>query len=157
MSICSAATSHILRRRPIPVLFFQFCHRHLPCAVAPNRRCSTNSPCCSDLVSSLPSIPQAVDLPAAVLPRRRSKHGPEAGLFTFQPSYTVTEAALNAYTRILAKKYPSFCTNCVSPDMNCNSGILNIDEGAESIVRVALLPNGSVTGQFFIRKELTPF
>ena len=76
--------------------------------------------------------------------------------------YSVSKAALNAYTRILAKKYPSFCINCVCPgyvktDINCNSGILTIEEGAESVVRLGLLPNGSPTGQFFIRKELTPF
>ncbi|XP_062029724.1 (+)-neomenthol dehydrogenase-like [Rosa rugosa] len=77
-------------------------------------------------------------------------------------AYAVSKAALNAYTRILAKKYPSFYINCVCPgytktDLNCKSGILTIDEGAESIVRLALLPNGSPTGQFFIRKELSPF
>ncbi|KAM5574677.1 hypothetical protein ABKV19_013896 [Rosa sericea] len=77
-------------------------------------------------------------------------------------TYSVSKAALNAYTRILAKKYPSFYINCVCPgytktDMNCNSGILTIDEGAESIVRLALLPNDSPTGQFFIQKELSPF
>jgi len=76
--------------------------------------------------------------------------------------YSVSKAALNAYTRILAKKYPSFCINCVCPgyvktDINCNSGILTIEEGAESVVRLALLPSGSPTGQFFNRKELAPF
>ncbi|KAM2729180.1 hypothetical protein EV1_000603 [Malus domestica] len=42
-------------------------------------------------------------------------------------------------------------------DITCNSGILTIDEGAESVVRLALLPNGGPTGQYFIRKEVTPY
>ena len=29
--------------------------------------------------------------------------------------YTVSKAALNAYTRILARKYPTLCINCVCP------------------------------------------
>ncbi|XP_050142464.1 (+)-neomenthol dehydrogenase-like isoform X6 [Malus sylvestris] len=78
------------------------------------------------------------------------------------PPYTVSKAALNAYTRILAKKYPNFCINCGSPgfvktDMSFNAGILTIDEGAESIVRLALLPNGSSTGLYFSPKEVAPF
>ncbi|KAB2622324.1 (+)-neomenthol dehydrogenase-like [Pyrus ussuriensis x Pyrus communis] len=78
------------------------------------------------------------------------------------PAYKVSKAALNAYTRTLAKKYPKFCINCGSPgsvktDMTFNFGILTIDEGAESIVRLALLPNGGPTGLYFVRKEVTPF
>ncbi|XP_068316035.1 (+)-neomenthol dehydrogenase-like isoform X1 [Pyrus communis] len=77
-------------------------------------------------------------------------------------AYSVSKAALNAYTRILAKRWPNFCINCVCPgfvktDITCNSGILTIDEGAESVVRLALLPNGGPTGQYFIRKEGTPY
>ncbi|XP_068314938.1 (+)-neomenthol dehydrogenase-like [Pyrus communis] len=58
------------------------------------------------------------------------------------PAYKVSKAALNAYTRILAKKYPNFCINCGSPglvktDMNFNLGVLTIDEGAESIVSIS--------------------
>ncbi|GLT60628.1 hypothetical protein SLA2020_333860 [Shorea laevis] len=30
-------------------------------------------------------------------------------------AYTLSKAAMNAYTRILAKKYPGFCINCVCP------------------------------------------
>ncbi|CAN6581050.1 unnamed protein product [Malus baccata var. baccata] len=74
------------------------------------------------------------------------------------PAYKVSKAALNAYTRTLAKKYPKFCINCGSPgsvktDMTFNFGDLTIDEGAESIVRLALLPNGGPTGLYFVRKE----
>ncbi|KAK7349539.1 hypothetical protein VNO77_06983 [Canavalia gladiata] len=79
------------------------------------------------------------------------------------PAYSVSKAALNAYTRILAKKYPSFCINAVCPGyvktgLNHNSGILSPDEGAESAVRLALLPHGTTTsGLFFLRSEEKPF
>ena len=74
----------------------------------------------------------------------------------------ISKAALNAYTRILARKYPTLCINCVCPgyvktDINHNSGILTVEEGAESPVRLALLPDGGPSGQFFIRKEVSEF
>ncbi|XP_031260003.1 (+)-neomenthol dehydrogenase-like isoform X3 [Pistacia vera] len=58
----------------------------------------------------------------------------------YQSAYIVSKAAMNAYTRILAKKCPRFMINCVSPgfvmtDMNCNVGLLTVAEGAESCVR----------------------
>ncbi|KAK7274530.1 hypothetical protein RIF29_15623 [Crotalaria pallida] len=77
-------------------------------------------------------------------------------------AYTISKAALNAYTRVLAKKYPSFCINAICPgyvktDINFNTGILTPDEGAESAVRLALLPNGSPSGLFFLRNEEASF
>ncbi|KAM6584853.1 hypothetical protein CsatB_011855 [Cannabis sativa] len=77
-------------------------------------------------------------------------------------SYIITKACLNAYTRIVAKKYPNFCINCVSPghvktDINCNTGDLTIEEGAQSVVRLALLPNAGPTGLFFNRHEVIPY
>ncbi|XP_006583333.2 (+)-neomenthol dehydrogenase isoform X1 [Glycine max] len=67
-------------------------------------------------------------------------------------AYIVSKAAMNAYTRILAKKYPSFCINSVCPgyvktDITANTGILTVEEGAASPVsggRVARLPNQSL-------------
>jgi len=77
-------------------------------------------------------------------------------------AYSVSKAALNAYTRVVAKKYPSFCINAVCPgyvktDINYNTGILTPDEGAEAAVRLALLPDGSPSGLFFFRTEEKPF
>lgn len=77
-------------------------------------------------------------------------------------AYIVSKAAMNAYTRILAKKYSNFGINCVCPgyvktDINYNTGELTVEEGAESPVRLALLPNGGPSGLFFFRKEDTPF
>ncbi|KAG5008319.1 hypothetical protein JHK82_026244 [Glycine max] len=72
----------------------------------------------------------------------------------FASAYTMSKAALNAYTRIMAKKYPRFHINSVCPgfvktDMNNNTGQLSIDEGAETPVLLALLPNGGPSGCFF--------
>ncbi|KAJ7951117.1 (+)-neomenthol dehydrogenase [Quillaja saponaria] len=80
----------------------------------------------------------------------------------FMSSYIVSKAALNCYTRILAKKYPSFCINAVCPgyvktDMNHNTGQLSVDEGAEGPVRLALLPNGAPSGLFFSRNKAVSF
>ncbi|KAK4744623.1 hypothetical protein SAY87_010935 [Trapa incisa] len=80
----------------------------------------------------------------------------------FLPAYTNSKAALNAYTRVLAKKYPKLCINCVCPgfvktDINFNRGILPVEEGGESPVRLALLPDGGPSGRFFIRNEESEF
>ncbi|KAK4411360.1 (-)-isopiperitenone reductase [Sesamum angolense] len=77
-------------------------------------------------------------------------------------AYKVSKAALNAYTRIMARKYPSFCINCVCPgfartDITCNLGPLSASEAAESPVRLALLPNGGPSGSYFYRKERLSF
>ncbi|GLT84543.1 hypothetical protein SLE2022_027680 [Rubroshorea leprosula] len=77
-------------------------------------------------------------------------------------AYTLSKAAMNAYTRIPAKRYPDFCINCVCPgfvktDVNYNTGILSVEEVAEGPVRLALLPNGSPSGLFFDRLEEQEF
>ncbi|KAK7292637.1 hypothetical protein RJT34_15488 [Clitoria ternatea] len=81
---------------------------------------------------------------------------------TASPAYRLSKAALNAYTRILAKKYPTFYINAVCPgyvntDLNYHTGYLTVDEGAESVVRLALLPDGGPSGLFFSRSEVAPF
>ncbi|KAM7472170.1 hypothetical protein LguiA_010353 [Lonicera macranthoides] len=80
----------------------------------------------------------------------------------FLSAYTVSKAAMNAYTRIIAKKYPNFRINCVCPgyvktDINFNTGMLTVEEGAQGPVKLALLPDGGPTGLFFFRNEVAPF
>nr|ACN87275.1 short chain dehydrogenase/reductase [Nandina domestica] len=80
----------------------------------------------------------------------------------FVSAYTVSKAALNAYTRILAKKFPtsrvnSVCPGFVKTDINCNTGTVTVEEGAESPVRLAFLPNDGPSGVFFDRKEESSF
>nr|XP_023891896.1 (+)-neomenthol dehydrogenase-like [Quercus suber] len=77
-------------------------------------------------------------------------------------AYVLSKAALNAYTKILAKRYPSFCINCVCPgfvktDINCNTGKVPVEEGAAYPVRLALLPKGGPSGLFFVQQEVSPF
>ncbi|CAK8560870.1 unnamed protein product [Lathyrus sativus] len=77
-------------------------------------------------------------------------------------AYTVAKASMNGYTRIIAKKYPSFCINCVCPgyvktDITANTGFFTAKEGAAHPVRLALLPNGSPSGLYYIRNELSSF
>ncbi|OMP00427.1 Short-chain dehydrogenase/reductase SDR [Corchorus olitorius] len=77
-------------------------------------------------------------------------------------AYSVSKAAMNAYTRILAKKNPGLCVTCVAPgfvktDITGNNGMLTAAEGAENVVRVALLPNAESSGLLFNCKEISDF
>ncbi|CAA7023015.1 unnamed protein product [Microthlaspi erraticum] len=82
---------------------------------------------------------------------------------TDMSAYVVSKAALNGYTRIIAKKHPGFLINSVCPgsvntDMNFNIGVLSVEEGASSPVRLALLPHQEIpSGCFFDRKQLSEF
>eukprot|EP00262_Sarcandra_glabra_P005524 TRINITY_DN171_c0_g1_i2.p1 TRINITY_DN171_c0_g1~~TRINITY_DN171_c0_g1_i2.p1 ORF type:complete len:187 (-),score=19.83 TRINITY_DN171_c0_g1_i2:208-768(-) len=78
------------------------------------------------------------------------------------PSYSISKAMLNAYTRILSKRYPSMCINCVNPgfintDINWNMGTKTVDEGAKGPVMLALLPDGGPSGHFFSETEICDF
>jgi (+)-neomenthol dehydrogenase len=69
-------------------------------------------------------------------------------------AYKVAKAAMNAYSRILARRYTMLRVNCVHPgyvktDMTIHSGLLTQEEGASRVVAVALLPEGSAAGAFF--------
>ncbi|KAJ8642841.1 hypothetical protein MRB53_004589 [Persea americana] len=74
----------------------------------------------------------------------------------------VSKAALNAYTRILAKKFPTFRINCVNPgfvktDINFNIGILTVEEGAKGPVMLALIPDDGPTGLFYNQMEVSTY
>ncbi|KAH7299248.1 hypothetical protein KP509_24G002100 [Ceratopteris richardii] len=86
------------------------------------------------------------------------------------PSYKMSKVALHAYTRLLAlqvqKKYPTdvkVFVNCVHPgfvrtDITGGRGRLSVQEGAENIVRVALLPPAECpSGQLFLERQLGVF
>ncbi|KAE9605431.1 hypothetical protein Lal_00024790 [Lupinus albus] len=75
-------------------------------------------------------------------------------------AYIISKAAMNAYTRILAKNYPTICINSVCPgyvktDITSNTGFLTTEEGAASPVRLALLSKGSPSGLFYNRTEVS--
>ena len=59
------------------------------------------------------------------------------------PAYSISKATLNAYTRILANKFPNMCINCVNPgyvktNINWNTGTISVEEGARGPVILSL-------------------
>nr|CAB3485236.1 unnamed protein product [Digitaria exilis] len=70
-------------------------------------------------------------------------------------AYKVAKAAMNAYSRVLARKHPELRINCAHPgyvktDLTRHLGLLTPEEGANNVVKVALLPEGDrATGVFF--------
>ncbi|CAN1236970.1 (+)-neomenthol dehydrogenase [Linum grandiflorum] len=81
----------------------------------------------------------------------------------FTPGYVISKAALNAYTRIVAKRYPSrLCINAVCPgfvktDINVKTGTQAPADGAKGPVKLALLPDGGPSGRFFSQTEEASF
>ncbi|MCL7050027.1 hypothetical protein MKW94_022506 [Papaver nudicaule] len=78
------------------------------------------------------------------------------------PAYTISKACLNAYTRILAKKYPIFRINCLCPgyvnsNFNCNTGVITTAQGAERVVNLALVPDDGPSGLYFTNGEVSPY
>jgi (+)-neomenthol dehydrogenase len=77
-------------------------------------------------------------------------------------AYKVSKVAVSAYTRILARQHRELCINCVHPgyvmtDITWNTGQYTVEEGARGPVMLALLPDGSPTGQFYFQTELSSF
>ncbi|XP_019182290.1 PREDICTED: (+)-neomenthol dehydrogenase-like [Ipomoea nil] len=82
--------------------------------------------------------------------------------FRVPSAYSVSKATMNAYARTIAHKYPCLQVNCVNPgyvktDLTYNSGLITVEEGAQSIVRVALQPEDGPSGVFFDRQEIISF
>ena len=77
-------------------------------------------------------------------------------------AYTISKAAMNAYTRIMAKSYPSLLINCVCPgfirtDMTSDAGFFTVDFGARGPVMLGLLPEGGPSGLFFQEMKASTF
>lgn len=77
-------------------------------------------------------------------------------------AYKVSKAAVNAYSRIIARKYPSIKVNCVHPglvktDMNCNTGSMTVEEGARAPVMLALSPDDGPSGLFYDEMNVSVF
>jgi NAD(P)-dependent dehydrogenase (short-subunit alcohol dehydrogenase family) len=82
--------------------------------------------------------------------------GQLATMSTYAPAYSMSKAALNAFTRILAHTYQGsgVLVNAVDPgwvrtDMGGPSAPRSAHEGADTIVWLATLPDDGPTGGFF--------
>ncbi|GKA37168.1 glucose/ribitol dehydrogenase [Tanacetum coccineum] len=77
-------------------------------------------------------------------------------------AYKVSKIAVNAYTRLLARRFKNIIVNCVHPglvvtDMTSQTGVVTAEEGAKGPVMAALLPNDGPSGVFFNKMNIAPF
>lgn len=78
-------------------------------------------------------------------------------------AYKVSKAALNAYTRIVAKTHPNVCVNSVAPgycksEITCNTGVLTDEQGAQNLVKWALQqPSQKTSGVLATPAGVLPF
>ncbi|KAK9052889.1 hypothetical protein SSX86_029519 [Deinandra increscens subsp. villosa] len=77
-------------------------------------------------------------------------------------AYKVSKAALNGYTRLMARKFQNILVNVVNPgyvvtDMTSRTGFLTVEEGAKGPIMVALLPDDGPSGAYFDKMEIAPF
>jgi NAD(P)-dependent dehydrogenase (short-subunit alcohol dehydrogenase family) len=76
--------------------------------------------------------------------------------------YPASKAALNMLTTQYAKAFPSMRVNCVDPgytatDFNFHRGQKTVEEGAEIIVRMALVDRSGPTGAYVDQEGTVPW
>ena len=103
----------------------------------------------------------------AMIRRRRGRvvnvssgAGQLSSMNTYAPAYSMSKAALNALTRQLAAATAgtNVLVNCVDPgwvrtDMGGRGAPLTPQQGADTIVWAATLPDGGPTGQFLSERR----
>jgi NAD(P)-dependent dehydrogenase (short-subunit alcohol dehydrogenase family) len=78
------------------------------------------------------------------------------------PGYRVSKSALNALTRVLSNEEPgilvnSMCPGWVRTDMGGPGARLSVEEGADTAVWLATLPDDGPSGGFFRNREPIPW
>ncbi|XP_039131885.1 (+)-neomenthol dehydrogenase-like [Dioscorea cayenensis subsp. rotundata] len=78
------------------------------------------------------------------------------------PSYSISKVALNAYTRVLAKKHTGMRINCVHPsyvktNINWHTEVLKVEDVAKSPVMLAFLPPSGPMGCYFDQTTMAEF
>ncbi len=91
-----------------------------------------------------------------------SGSGQISSMSTYAPAYSISKAALNAITVMLAAALPEARVNCVDPgwvrtDMGGPDAPRNVKQGAETIVLLATLPRDGPTGGFFHDRRQIPW
>jgi NAD(P)-dependent dehydrogenase (short-subunit alcohol dehydrogenase family) len=76
--------------------------------------------------------------------------------------YPASKAAVNMLTSQYAKALPGMRVNCVDPgytatDFNAHRGVKTVEQGAEAIVRMALLDQSGPTGGYFDDQGTVPW
>lgn len=83
-----------------------------------------------------------------------SGSGQISSMTSYAPSYSISKAALNAVTVMLASALPFARVNCADPgwvrtDMGGLNATRSVEEGADTIVWLATLPANGPSGGFF--------
>jgi NAD(P)-dependent dehydrogenase (short-subunit alcohol dehydrogenase family) len=90
--------------------------------------------------------------------------GQLSSMSTYAPAYSMSKAALNAFTRLLAHSYRGrgVLVNAVDPgwvrtDMGGPAAPRSPEQGADTIVWLATLPDNGPSGDFFRDRRAIPW
>jgi NAD(P)-dependent dehydrogenase (short-subunit alcohol dehydrogenase family) len=78
------------------------------------------------------------------------------------PGYRISKTALNALTRVLANEETGILTNSMCPgwvrtDMGGSAAPRSVEEGADTAVWLAIIPDNGPSGGFFRNREPIPW
>jgi len=80
------------------------------------------------------------------------------------PAYRTSKIVLNIHTRILARELRNtgilvnaMCPGWVRTDMGGSGAERSVEQGADTVVWLALLPDGGPSGGFFYEREIIPW
>ncbi|HWC78354.1 MAG TPA: SDR family NAD(P)-dependent oxidoreductase [Pseudonocardiaceae bacterium] len=107
--------------------------------------------------------PVVVNLSSGLASLKGAAPGPDRPGFPYPGvAYPASKTAVNMVTIQFAKAFPDVRINAVEPgytktDLNANTGTQTVEEGAEVIVRAALLDQDGPTGTYFDRNGQLPW